>query len=114
MTIGPGILLLGWLENMKNGFADFLNIYGRVPFFYYVLHFYIIHTVLVVVFFIYGFGVKDIVPPNSPILFQPPGLGFELPVIYLIWAGVVLSLYYPCRWFNKYKSTHRQWWLSYL
>ena len=30
------------------------------------------------------------------------------------WLTVVLILYPFCNWYNAYKSSHKQWWLSYL
>ena len=45
---------------------------------------------------------------------QPPGWGFPLPVIYLIWAGVVVALYPLCRWFAALKQRRSDAWLSYL
>lgn len=112
--LGPSIIGLALFENASNAVARFFTIYGKVPFFYYVLHFYLLHFICVIVFFASGFSTKDIVQPQVPFLFRPPTLGFSLPVVYLFWIGVVLSLYIPCRWFSRYKSTHRQWWLSYL
>ena len=114
MTIGPAILFLALIENVQNAFTKITTVYGRVPFFYYVLHFYIIHLLLVVIFFATGYGVKDIIPQNSPFLFRPNDFGFPLWVVYLIWLSVVALLYRPCKWFSKYKQTHSQWWLSYL
>jgi uncharacterized membrane protein len=114
MTLGPALLLLAVLEKAQSGFSRVLSMYGRVPFFYYVLHFFIIHTLLVVVFFIAGYSTTDIVSPGVPFFFRPPELGFSLPVVYAIWLLVIIILYKPCRWFERYRSTHRQWWLSYL
>lgn len=114
MTLGPALMLLSGIENLKNWFARITTVYGSVPFFYYVLHFYLIHGLMVVFFFASGYGVKDIVTPNSPFLFTPPGFGFNLPVVYLVWLGAVALLYRPCIWFKKYKASHKQWWLSYL
>jgi hypothetical protein len=44
----------------------------------------------------------------------PPGWGFSLPVVYLIWASVVVALYPLCRWFAALKQRRRDAWLSYL
>jgi len=114
MTLGPALMLLSGLENAKNWLAKITMVYGKVPFFYYVLHFYILHILLVIVFFVSGYGVKDIATPQIPFLFRPATLGYSLPIVYLIWLSIVAILYRPCIWFQKYKATHTQWWLSYL
>ena len=114
MTIGPGLISLSLLENARNKFARVLMVYGRVPFFYYVLHFYLIHMLCVIFFFASGYGAKDIVDPNLPFLFRPMHFGFDLWVVYAVWLFVVVVLYRPCKWFNNYKATHQQWWLTYI
>jgi uncharacterized membrane protein len=115
MTIGPALLLLALLEYRKNIFSSFAKIYGQVPFFYYVLHFYILHTLLVISFYASGYGTGDITPKSSPFLFRPDNSGYSLGIVYLIWAGVVLILYFPCRWYSRYKLSHKEkWWLHYL
>jgi uncharacterized membrane protein len=114
MTLGPALLLLSGIEHLNNWFTRIMMVYGKVPFFYYVLHFYLLHFFAIIVFFASGFGVKDIVTPQNPFLFIPPGFGFKLEIVYLVWLGAVAILYQPCKWFQKYKATHRQWWLSYL
>ncbi len=112
MTLGPMLMLLSAIENVKNKFSKVLMVYGNVPFFYYVAHFYLIHFLVVIVFFASGFGTKDIV--GQPFYFQAPGMGYSLGIVYLIWLAVVAILYRPCIWFQKYKATHTQWWLRYL
>ena len=114
MTIGPALLFMAFIENVKAGWAKVATIYGRTPFFYYILHFYILHTLLVIFFFASGRGVGEIVTPNSPFLFRPTNFGYSLPIVYVIWLSVVTVLYLPCRWFDHYKQTHQQWWLKYI
>lgn len=115
ITIGPALVVLALIEGVRNKFTDFVKIYGRVPFFYYVLHFYIIHALTVFAFyFVEGLGSKDIVDPNSFFFFRPVKFGYDLWVVYVVWIAVILILYPLCRWYNNYKSTHKQWWLSYL
>lgn len=114
MTLGPALMLLSVIEQVKNWFSKVMTVYGNVPFFYYVLHFYLIHFVLVIFFFASGYGVAQIATPQSPFLFRPNDFGYTLPFVYLIWLGVVALLYKPCIWFQKYKATHTQWWLKYL
>ena len=114
MTIGPGILLLAFIENIQNRFTRVMNIYGRVPMFYYILHFYIIHILIVITFYFQGHTAKEIDSPDSFFFFRPPSLGFPLPGVYAVWFFVVVVLYPLCKRYDRYKSTHRQWWLSYL
>lgn len=113
-TIGPGLLMLAGLEHVRNKVTEIAKVYGSVPFFYYILHFYLIHLLCVALFFISGYGTKDIVSPGILFLFRPADFGYSLGVTYLIWIAVVAALYRPCKWFSQYKQTHKQWWLSYL
>lgn len=112
MTLGPALLALAAFENIRQTKNNVLAIYGRVPFFYYVLHFYLLHTVLVVAFFVAGYHSAQIA--QIPFWFRPADFGYALPGVYLVWAAVVAVLYRPCRWFDHYRAAHRHWWLSYL
>ena len=80
-----------------------ISVYGRVPFFYYILHFYILHTLLVILFFASGHSTAAIFDPQSPFGFRPATFGYGLLTVYIIWIAVVAVLYFPCRWFNRYK-----------
>ena len=112
MTLGPALLLLSLTEQAKSAFAGIVSVYGRVPFFYYVLHLYLIHFLCVCLFFASGYGAKDIT--DGIFLFRPKQMGFDLLGVYGVWILVVGLLYFPSRWYDNYKKGHRQWWLSYL
>ncbi len=114
MTIGPALIFLSLIETVQNKLTDMLSMFGRVPFFFYVLHFYLIHTICVILFFATGHTSNDIIDFNTPFLFRPQKFGFDLPVVYLIWLFVIILLYKPCQWFDNYRKSHREWWLSYL
>lgn len=116
MTIGPGILFLAFIEKVQNGFTRVMNVYGRVPMLYYILHFYIIHTIVVAVFYTQGFGSKDIVPAVLPFYFKPNGFGFGLVGVYAVWIFVVAVLYPICKKYDRYKTANagKKWWLNYL
>jgi hypothetical protein len=107
-------LFLAFMEKVQNKFTDIMNVYGKVPMIFYVLHFYLIHLVVVIVFYLQGFGSGDIISPNNPFFFKPNGLGFGLLGVYTIWSIIVLILYPVCKRYGLYKSSHHQWWLSYL
>ncbi len=114
MTLGPSLVFLALSENIRTAWSKIAVVYGRVPFFYYILHFYIIHCLLVIIFFATGHTTNQIRDPNSLFLFRPVNFGFNLVGTYIIWLCVVASLYFPCRWFYKYKMSHGQWWLKYI
>ncbi len=116
MTIGPALLLLAWWDNVRNAFTNIISVFGRVPFFYYVLHFFTIHLFASVAFFIRGHSFAEGIG-QAPffINFIKPGEGVSLTFTYLIWIGIVALLYPLCRWYDKYKIAHKEkWWLSYL
>lgn len=116
LTVGAGILLLAGLEEAKNRISDFFRVFGRVPFVYYILHLYLIHLLVVIVFFIQGYSTNQIVTPNNPFLFRPSDFGFDLWGVYVIWILVIALLYPVCRMYDRYKTANvkEKKWLSYL
>ncbi len=117
MTIGPAILFLAWFGNIKSRLSKIITVYGRVPFFYYVLHFFLIHFLAMVSFLARGHSFAEGMKPQPALLpqFIDPHEGYPLWIVYLIWLCVVASLYPVCKWFSDYKRTHREKrWLSYL
>lgn len=114
-TIGIAMLLLALMGDLQNGLTRFITVYGRVPFFYYVLHFYIIHLVSAICYLSRGHTLAEGMKPAGMLpQFIAPGEGYSLTVVYGIWIGVVLLLYPLCKWFSEYKRRHSNWWLSYL
>ena len=117
MTLGPVLLLLRAFETRTPRIFQPALIIGKVPLFFFVLHFFLIHLLAVLVSELrYGeigemFRSPDLGHfPFSP----PPGWGQPLPVIYAIWIAVVLILYPLCRWYAQVKQRSKSWWLSYL
>jgi uncharacterized membrane protein len=120
MTLGPAILLLASFDDFSLSSSNPLIVFGRVPMFYFVLHFYLIHTLLVVMSFLrYGVAASNFIfnPPPSmggPAQLFPENFGYSLGVVYIIWVCLVVALYPACRWFARIKARRRDWWLSYL
>lgn len=116
MTLGPAIFFLAFSENLRGRLASALMVFGRVPFFYYVLHIFLIHLAAMAAAELTGFGWRVML--LDEVVFRADtltGYGFSLPVTYAVWIGVVVALYPLCVWFNKVKSRNRHiWWLSYL
>jgi len=87
-----------------------------VPMFYYILHFYLIHLLVVIAFYAQGFPNSKIVTSDSPFFFRPSEFGYSLGIVYLIWLFVVIVLYPLCKKYDQYKTANvkHKWWLSYL
>ena len=114
MTLGPAMIALALLEKVQNRVTAFFAIYGRVPFFYYIAHFYLIHLLCAIAFFATGHTTDQIVTPQFPFLFRPPTFGFSLGVVYLVWIFVIAILYPLVKKYDAYKQRNKKWWLSYL
>jgi uncharacterized membrane protein len=120
MTIGPALLLLAWYDHLGFSSRNPLIVFGRVPLFYFVLHFYAIHILLGVMSYIrygsraFSFIFNAMPAMGGPREVYPPDFGYPLWVTYAIWIGLLAALYPLCSWFARYKATHRSWWLSYL
>lgn len=114
MTLSAGTFFLWVFELTSNRLTRIFVVYGSVPFFYYVLHFYLIRLFNIIVFYASGFTKADVPARELDFSFHPPAFGFNLFGVYAIWFIVIAMLYLPCRWFRNYKVTHKQWWLSYL
>ena len=116
MTLGPALILLGLLDRTTaaGGLSRILQVYGRVPLFYYVLHIYLLHIMAILVSLSFGQPIwhGTIIADFAQ---KPFGYGHGLPFIYAMWVLAVTILYLPCRWFMELRNRHRDWaWLSYL
>ncbi len=116
MTLGAAILFLANTEKLKGKVVGFFCTFGRVPFFYYILHLYLIHLIALIFAEFSGFGWRIMILEDwvteIPTL---KGYGFPLWVVYAVWIFVIVLLYPICKKFDTYKQTHKEkWWLSYL
>ena len=112
MTLGPALVLIPLLERWRGAFADRVAVFGRVPFFFYVLHLPLIHLAALI-WTETAFGVSTLgdffhteaVPGYEPSLLR----------CYLVWAAVIVVTYPLCAWYAAYKRAHKEnEWLSYL
>ena len=116
-TIGPALIFLALVKNTGSRLVKIISVYGRVPFFYFIVHFYILHIAQVITYLARGHslaeGMKGV--PGIPFKFAIPGEGYSLGLIYIIWIAIVILMYPLCKWYDKYKTNHKEkWWLSYL
>jgi uncharacterized membrane protein len=116
MTLGPTIALIPLLERARGAVARFVAVFGRVPFFYYVLHIPLIHALALVVSRIRLGEVSPWLFANHPMGNPPPpdGYTWSLGLLYLVFAVTIALLYFPCRWFSDVKARRTDWWLRYL
>jgi len=116
VTLGPALIVLSLIEKAQSSFTDALTVYGRVPMFYYLCHFFLIHVLCVIFFYASGHHNNEITNPNltSPFLFRLQHWGYPLWIVYVIWLGIVVFLYPFCKKYSEYKATHKHWWLGYL
>jgi uncharacterized membrane protein len=103
MTLGPALMLLAWLDETRGPLASFFATFGRVPFFYYVIHIYLIHALAVVTAF-----------AMTGVLTTTPEIDFNLIDVYITWLSVIVLLYPICRWFAHLKQAGSAWWWAYL
>jgi len=120
MTLGPALLLLAYLDRLPFSAANPLLVLGRVPLFFFVLHFYAAHAAAALMAWVrYGhaaFAFLSVPMPSfgGPNERFPARFGYDLWVVYVAWVLIVVGLYPLCRWFAGVKSRRRDWWLSYL
>jgi uncharacterized membrane protein len=117
MTLGPAMIFLVFAEEPLRWFGKRIIVFGRVPMIYYLAHIFLIHALAMLAAVLQGYRASVMVLPTR--VNQSPdlkGYGFDLWVVYVVWAGVVLMLYPLCKYYDRYKRTHlqQQWWLSYL
>ena len=119
MTLGPALLALAYFQKFDFSSANPLIVFGRVPFFFFLLHIGLAHILYVAINAIhYGWHPFLLIAPptlGGPSELFPPGFGYNLPVVYLVWLTVILVSYPLCRWYANLKQRRRDlWWLSYL
>jgi uncharacterized membrane protein len=113
MTLGPAAIALALSERVHGWWAAALAVYGRVPLFFYVTHIFVAHAAAVILAFVQGGELRRIQVVNNPASI-PQWYGLPLGGVYVVWAIVVLLLFYPCRRFAALKNSRRDWWLQYL
>jgi uncharacterized membrane protein len=120
MTLGPALLALAYLEHRGLQASHPLVALGRVPLFYYVAHFWAIHALASLMAWLryggasFAFLFHPLPSMGGPSELFPSGFGYPLWVAYVVWMGIVVSLYPLSRWFAGIKARRSGWWLSYL
>jgi uncharacterized membrane protein len=118
MTLGPSLLLLAWFDRRKRRPGHPLLVIGRVPLFFFLLHFFVAHLLMFPFAWATHGKVAFLLQPmpnmgGAPEAY-PPGFGYSLLTTYLVWVIVLLICYPLCRWFASVKERRTDWWLGYL
>lgn len=117
MTLGPSMIFLALTENANSSVSRVVAVYGRVPMFYYIIHIFLIHLATMIATPIFTDFSWKIWILKEPLWFTGTlkGYGYSLGIVYLVWIAVVVSVYPLCKWYDRYKTNHKEkWWLSYL
>lgn len=111
MTLGPAAVLCASSDRVPAAVKQPLITCGRVPFAFYVAHFYLIHLLSMLLGVLQGYDAGQFL---TIMFFFPKGYGVTLPGVYAVWLLVIVTLYPFCRWVAEVKRRRRDWWLSYL
>jgi uncharacterized membrane protein len=114
LFLGIMFLILSLVQGVENKWTDIVSVYGKVPLFYFLVHWYIIHPFVLIMVLLQGYKTSDMVFGSN---FGRPktGSGLQLWAVYLIWMSLVILMYPLCKWYGKYKTNNRRKkWLRYI
>ena len=120
MTLGPALIGLAWLDRVRLAISHPLVILGRAPLFFFVAHFFLAHLAAVLLaLWRYGaatwsFAFHPLPSMGGPRSLYPQDFGYDLWVVYVVWAIIVVLLYPACRRVAEWKAGRTEWWVSYL
>jgi uncharacterized membrane protein len=116
MTLGPTLAFMALVDNAHGAVARWFTVFGRVPFFYYVLHIPLIHALALIVSKVRLGEVHGWLFADHPMGAPPPpdGYTWSLPLLYTVWAIAIVMLYAASKWFAGLKARRTDWWLRYL
>jgi uncharacterized membrane protein len=116
MTIGPALIFLSAIEAFGNRLPKPVIVFGKVPFFFYIIHLYVIHGLAMLLLVYEGRDWHQYILSARGIMSGTlRNFGLSLGSVYVVWILVVASLYPLCKWYQTYRENHpSKWWLSYL
>ncbi len=111
ITLGPMAILCAYADKTPEKIKTLLVMFGRVPFAFYIAHFYLIRLISLLLAQYQGFETSQMM---TYFFFFPEGYGVSLTWVYIVW-GLVITLLYPlCKWVANMKAKRKDWWLSYV
>ena len=116
MTMGPALIFLALIEGIEDRLPRPVIVFGRAPFFFYILHLYVIHG-LAMLFLVYkGHEASEYIFSAENLRSgRLSNFGLSLGAVYVVWLLILVLLYPLCRWYQNYRENHpSSWWLRYL
>lgn len=106
LTLGIMFLLLSVSQYVGKKGTEIVSSFGRVPLFFFVSHWFVLHLILLALIFNQGFHIADLefgFQLSRPKKF----IGLSLSQVYIVWFLVAL-LYYPlCRYYYQWQQSRK-------
>jgi len=102
LTVGAGLVVLGWLEQRDNRLLRVCASFGGAPMFYYLLHLFLL------------LGLQKLA---VAVLGANHGNRYEFSQLWMVWllsAALIPLLYWPCKAFAGFKRRTTMGWVRYL
>lgn len=99
LTLGVGLLVLAWIEQVDAGWARVAAVFGGAPLFFYILHLYLLLAAQRIAAGMLGVPRAD------------------FSQVWQVWLGAVVLaalLYWPTKRFGQYKRASGKAWVKYL
>lgn len=92
----------------------YLALFGKVSMFFYIIHIYVIHILAVLLALATNHENLKLAMDNMNIYTFTNHFGYSLPVVYLIWFGILLMLYPVCKKYRVLKSKYPNSFLKFI
>ena len=106
ITLACIIYLLTLIESFSLKIYNPLAVLGKVSMFFYIIHIYVIHALAVLLAVATNYSHSSLTIDNMNIYTLTKHFGYSLPVVYVIWFGILLLLYPVCKKYRVLKSKH--------
>jgi uncharacterized membrane protein len=100
MTLGPLLALIPLADRATGWNGRVLEMFGRVPFFYYLCHIPLIHALALALNLALHGEMHPEWYANAPYTYLEPGDRWSLILVYVVFLAAVALLYPLCRWYD--------------